>query len=177
MKTRAVITSARLRAAVLVCSVALVCGTIAGGRVALATSPPEMVTIGEIAPVTLQPGDTVEVEIPVVIAGGYHIQANPASNEFLIPMEVRLDPPEGLHIAAVQYPEAVRYRLQGTTEDLLTCRGSVVVTIRIAAAPSAAAGAHELAGALGYQACDSRTCLFPTSVPIVIPVVVAAAPE
>jgi hypothetical protein len=156
----------------------LVCGAIAGGRDARgenpATAGTPVVTIGEVGPVRIEPGDTVEVRIPVTVAEGHHIQANPASGEFLVPMELSFDSTGGVSVVSVRYPEASLYRLEGTNEDLLTCHGSVVVTVRIVVAPDAPAGERELPGTLSYQACTSRRCLFPASIPVVIPVDVHA---
>jgi len=156
----------------LVCVASAVAGDVHGEGSPTGRNP--VVTVGEITPVQAQPGDTVEVPVRVTVAPGHHIQANPASNEFLVPMELSFDTACGVSVVSVAYPEASRYRLEGADEDLLTCHGTVVVTVRVAVAAASAPGECELAGTLSYQACTSRFCLFPASVPVVIPVEVHA---
>lgn len=156
----------------LVCVASAVAADVRGEGSPTGSNP--VVTVGEITPVQAQPGDTVEVPVRVTVAPGHHIQANPASSEFLVPMELSFDTACGLSVVSVAYPEASRYRLEGADEDLLTCHGTVVVTVRIAVAASAPPGECKLPGTLSYQACTSRMCLFPASVPVVIPVEVHA---
>ena len=69
------------------------------------------------------------------------------------------------------YPASDKYRLEGTTEDLLTYHDSIGVEVVIRAAANAPGGERSFVGELHYQACDKRRCLFPTSVPLTFKVV------
>ena len=91
------------------------------------------VAIGKIVAVSLALGVSCAVEIPVAVADGYHVQANPASGEFLIPLELKLGSTTDLECGLPQYPPAEKFRLLGTTEDLLTYGDSIIVTIMITA--------------------------------------------
>lgn len=130
------------------------------------------VTIGELAPVTVTPGGRTEVRLEVSIAKGHRVQANPASTEFLVPLTVELEEIGGLLVGNPIYPEGEPYRLQGTDEDLSTYAGSVEVVIPLDSIESTSVGTYDLAGSLHFQACNSRVCLFPASVPIKLSIIV-----
>ena len=120
----------------------------------------------------LAAGETVAVELPFTVADGFKVQANPAASEFLIPLELTLASSEVIAVVSVAYPPAHRFRLEGTTEDLLTYHGASAVTVTVQADPNAGPGEYVVAGTLGYQACNARRCLFPTSLAVQIKVVV-----
>jgi hypothetical protein len=131
-----------------------------------------VVTVGEIANVTLRPGESGNVTVPLIVAPGYHIQSNPASNEFLVPLELQLEDSDDIRFGAPDYPTAAPYRLEGTDEDLMTYHGNLSVTIRVTLSPSVSIGEKPVTGTLRYQACDSKRCLFPSSIPVSFKVIV-----
>ena len=149
----------------------------AADQTALAGSTPGtgIVTLGEIPAVTVRPGDSTAVVIPITIAEGYHVQANPASDEFLIPLELELllEPPDSLVSWTPVYPAPGTFRLEGTTEDLLTYHGSVEVKVWVYVAAHARKGERLFSGAVSYQGCDTQRCFFPTSVPVAFQVVIS----
>ena len=108
--------------------------------------------------------------VSITVADGFHVQANPASGEFLVPLTLELDPQEGLNIGRPAYPAGTAYRLEGTDSDLMTYEGTFAVKIPIKVARS---GRFDMKGKLSFQACDSKRCLIPSSVPVVFGVVVS----
>jgi uncharacterized protein YyaL (SSP411 family) len=83
------------------------------------------------------------------IAPGWHLQANPASEEFLVPTEVRA---EGGEVRNVRYPEGKRVQV-GFMEKPLSCyEEQVEITGEVS-------GAGKVV--LVYQACDDARCLPP----------------
>jgi hypothetical protein len=132
-----------------------------------------IVSVGPIPTVTLRAGESTKVIVPVMVGDGYHIQSNPASNEFLIPVELRFEHADGIQIGNPNYPAGSPYRLEGTDDDLMTYDGTVSITVRVKASATASDGERLVKGSLSYQACDSRRCFFPTSVPIAFKVVVS----
>jgi hypothetical protein len=133
---------------------------------------PAIVSVGELTSVTLRPGESTNVAISVVVAPGYHIQSNPASNEFLIPLELQMDDTDDVRFGTPDYPAHESYRLAGTEEDLMTYDGTVTIAVPVTLSSSALSGERYVKGNLRYQACDSRRCLFPASVPVAFKIVV-----
>lgn len=138
-------------------------------------APGRIVSIGEIDTVTVRAGEPTTVTVPVVVADGYHVQSNPAANEFLVPLELTFGRVDGLVFGIPEYPPPHRHRLHGAEEDLLTYEGTVVIEIPLAVR-GGEPGVRTVTGDLRYQACDSRRCLFPASIPVELTVVQASPP-
>ncbi len=141
-----------------------VLATLLWSTSAAAADDGELVTIQSPIEVRLAPGESKDLEIRVTVAEGFHVQANPAANEFLIPLELELESDEELDIGEVRYPPGETHRLNGTEEDLLTYDGTFAVTVSIGAPDSAARGTQNVRGRLRYQACDDRSCLRPATI-------------
>ena len=135
------------------------------------TSP---VTVGEMEAVTVVSGDEATVSVPVRVADGHRVQANPASNEYLVPLQLDIEELDGLEFGEPIYPRGEPYLLEGDDEFLVTYVGEFEVVVRVAAANDAAPGEYRARGELKFQACNSRMCLFPSSVPVELLLVVAA---
>jgi hypothetical protein len=132
-----------------------------------------IVSIGPIPSVTLRAGESKTVIVRVVVGDGYHIQSNPASNEFLVPLELKFEPADGIQFGNPVYPKGRPYRLKGTDDDLMTYDGTVSVTVHVKASATASGGERLAKGSLSYQACDSHRCFFPKSVPVELKVAVS----
>jgi len=152
--------------------VACVSGTPAGNGAA--PSPPAVVAVAAIPDISLNPGETTSVAVSITVADGYHVQANPASGEFLIPLELQLDPVEGVGFGKAEYPQATHYRLENSEDILKTYEGTFAVKVPITALQR---GAHDVTGKVRYQACDSKRCLFPSTLPFAFKIVVGGRPS
>ena len=135
------------------------------------------VTVGDETSVTVAAGASSTVHVPVRVADGHRVQANPASNQFLVPLELDIDDQEGLVFAIPAYPKAEPYLLDGADEVLMTYAGEFEVIVSVAAADDAAPGDHIVSGELHYQACNSRMCLFPASLGFELRIVVSESGE
>ena len=152
-----------------------------GPRIADADAPPSgvVVEIDSLPGFRVAAGETRRVSLPIRIAAGFHVQANPASNEFLVPLELQLnrDDSDSLVSLRTLYPEPDKLRLRGASEDLLTYHGGIELTLEIDIHPDAPLGPRSWSGQLRYQACDDRRCLFPTSAVFTLEFVVSAPGE
>jgi hypothetical protein len=134
--------------------------------------PPAVVRVLPPEAVLVVPGGSADVRLEVTVAPGFHVQANPASEPYLIPLKLELKPAPGLRPGKVTYPPGRPYRLRGATSDLSTYGGSFDVRVHLEAEKGAATGERRVEGSLRYQACDDRVCLRPASVAVEIPVTV-----
>lgn len=135
-------------------------------------TPSPVVFVRATENVAVRPGESVEARISVRVSEGYHVQANPASADYLVATRLKLKSLPGIIIRKVTYPPGRPYRLEGTDDDLQTYEGSFDIIVSLTVSGSARSGRRTLAGQLEYQACNSKTCLFPASVPVTIPLVV-----
>jgi hypothetical protein len=140
--------------------------------------PEDIVTVRTPPVVTLGVGEAAEARFAVAVADGYHIQANPASDPFLIPARLELEAKTGVRARTPRYPPARPFRLEGTSSDLRTYEGTFEIVVPIEAGERTRPGERVLSGRLRYQACDARTCLFPAATPVRLTVrIVPAAPR
>jgi uncharacterized protein len=133
---------------------------------ALAASPDRparVVTVGPLESLELTVGDSLTVEIPLTIARGYHVNANPAASDDYIPLEIVLTDSAGLSIGAAIYPPSKLWRLEGSTEDLKVYEGRVSVRLPLHCPINSQTGKRVLRGTVEFQACNDRICLLPDS--------------
>jgi hypothetical protein len=115
-------------------------------------------------PVEIRPGHRADARLEVTVAEGFHVQANPASEPYLIALRLELGDVPGLKTGAPVYPPGKAHRLRGASSDLSTYEGTLGIRVPLEAAPELPTGETALEGRLHYQACDARVCLRPSSV-------------
>ncbi len=130
----------------------------------------DIITVTCVPWVTLIPGERAEARLGLSVAEGFHVQANPAGGPFLLPLQIAFSRQQTLRAGRPRYPAGQRFRLQGSADPLLVYSGKFDLVVPVEAFADAEAGDYFLKGTLRYQACDARTCLFPASLPIVVPV-------
>jgi thiol:disulfide interchange protein DsbD len=107
-------------------------------------------------------GSPSAVDVRLSIDRGYHINANPASAPYLIPVQVTMAPTAGITFGKPVYPQGKVTKFAFQAEPLAVYEDTVTVRVPITAGASAAA-TTELSGSVRYQACNDQACLFPTT--------------
>lgn len=105
-------------------------------------------------------GDTLLLALEVRLAPGFHVQSDRPVDEFLIPTRLSFDPPGGIEVTALAYPEAVKF-LQAETLELLVFEEQFVIGARLVLDPDVAPGTYTIPATFGYQACDDMLCYAP----------------
>ena len=100
------------------------------------------------------------VLITLRIDPGYHVNANPASNEYLIPTTVAFS---GFAPERIVYPPAARFKPVFADEPINVYEGTVVIAATFS--PGALDRAHDLDFTVTAQACTARICLPPDDIP------------
>ncbi|MBI1862010.1 MAG: hypothetical protein HYR96_13930 [Deltaproteobacteria bacterium] len=111
-----------------------------------------------------------EAKIALSVMKGFHIQANPASMPNLISTTLILENPDGISFGTVKYPAGKAYRLEGAANAISTYDGTVELRVPFEVNPSAATGALTANGKLRFQACNDKTCFFPGTIPVTLPI-------
>lgn len=138
-------------------------------------TPPPVVSVSAPKNVAVAGGESVDARISVSVRDGYHVQANPASEDYLIPTRLEFKSGPDITIRRLTYPPGRPYRLKGTDKDLQTYEGTFDVLVSLTVSASARPGKRILDGQLRFQACDSTTCYFPASVSVTFAVDVLTA--
>ncbi|MCH8270179.1 MAG: DUF255 domain-containing protein [Planctomycetes bacterium] len=119
---------------------------------------------------SLQPGDAFVVTVTLDMDEGWHVNANPASAEYLIPTvaDVRSDLP--VTVANVMYPAAHELSLAG--EPIQVYGSGAAIRVSCVLGDDATPGPGTLRVVVGYQACDDQSCLAPAETVVEIAVTV-----
>jgi thiol:disulfide interchange protein DsbD len=115
--------------------------------------------------IPLSPTESKAVQIDVNVIQGFHVQANPASRENLIPTELILEPSSQLQFSIPTYPKGTPFRMSPIGTEVLTYSGSFQIGVAISRLSKSPLKSTLVKGKIRYQACDEKTCLRPSAVP------------
>jgi thiol:disulfide interchange protein DsbD len=107
-------------------------------------------------------GTASELALTVTIEKGWHLNANDPDRAYLIPTTLDVDPPSGITMQSIRYPEPVTRALgfaPGTALRLY--EGAFTIAVRVAGAPPS-----HFDATLRYQACNEETCLPPKTLAV-----------
>jgi uncharacterized protein YyaL (SSP411 family) len=101
-----------------------------------------------------------EIVVTLQIDDGYHVNANPASFDYLIPTSVAF---AGVSSPRTKYPKPSRFRSAFAPDELAVYEGTVPLVVTVPKGTIATQG--ELKGEVDVQACDAKICLPPSKLP------------
>ncbi len=110
---------------------------------------------------TTQPTEFV---VLATIEPKWHINANPAHPDYLIPTTVTVKSKTGVTVAAVSFPAGIDLRMEGESEPVKVYEGEVRFRGTFTVPAAAAGKPDELEVVVQYQACNDKTCLPPKKV-------------
>ena len=108
-------------------------------------------------------GSYREVVITLEIEPGYHINANPASFDFLIPTSVTF---ADVHPMEVRYPAPTSFKPTFAPDTLNVYEGTVQLVAKLE--EGALDGLHALSATVNAQACTETVCLPPIRIALTI---------
>jgi thiol:disulfide interchange protein DsbD len=133
-------------------------------------APPVVVHVTSPDTVRIAQRGTASAAVKVSIDKGYHVQAHPASADYLIATELTFKPLRGIKAGKLAYPAGAAYSLQGNDEKLSTYNGEISIQVPLRASDSVRPGDYTLEGSLRFQACDDKSCFAPATLPVSIAV-------
>ncbi len=120
------------------------------------------------------PSSTVKGKLFVDIKKPYHVNANPASEDYLIPTELKLETGKHHKVGKVTYPQAKEKAFNfSPNKPLRIYEGRVAIQFELTLAKNAPKGDLKVPATLRYQACDDNACYPPQRIPLEIAVKVA----
>jgi uncharacterized protein len=105
--------------------------------------------------------DGDEVLVTIKVDDKFHINANPASFDFLIPTSVEF---KGVTPTEIDYPKPVRFTAKFAPEGLNVYEGSIAIVANFP--KDSLRGIKSVQGAVTAQACTDQICLPPSTLPI-----------
>ena len=128
-------------------------------------SEPSIVTA--TAKVKGKSDEVFNVELQIKIAAGWHINANPAGQDFLIPTTVELDANAPVELVDIAYPKGKSMRFEFSDEPLNVYEESLMISLRLKQKPNVTQEKNAaITLKLTYQPCNDTECLFPQTLDI-----------
>ncbi|MCH8165788.1 MAG: thioredoxin family protein [Planctomycetes bacterium] len=109
------------------------------------------------------PGTTIHAALKVNIHGNFHVQSDKPLDEFLIPTVLTVSAPKGFTVRNVVYPDPLMIKVPGFQEPQPGFEQEFVIGVAIEVGRDVEPGVYPINISLGYQACDDRYCLAPTT--------------
>ena|SRR5258708_5074035 len=128
---------------------------------------PAIVTVN-VRETVVYVGSNAVVEISVDVKEGYHIQAKEVNDESLIPTTLEVERNEYIQVEQ-GFPPSKQFKLEGTDNVLQVYDGKFLIKLFLFPVAKAQARKYVLSSKLKYQACDSKSCLFPRVIKFSIP--------
>jgi DsbC/DsbD-like thiol-disulfide interchange protein len=135
-------------------------------------SPLEGIVRASAENVEVRAGGTAGATVRLDITSGYHVNANPATERFLIPTSLEVRPEAGIAVDKIVYPKPLTKKFPFAEMPLAVYEGDARITMTVRAPRDAAPGQHTLAARLRVQPCDDEKCYPPTTVETSIPVTI-----
>ena len=125
-----------------------------------------------VTPIEIKSGDSSEAVVKVTTQGGYHINANPASFEYLKATELDLEDTPEIVVDYIYYPNPQVKKFAFAEEPLKVYEGETQLKVMLNADKSAPKGPRTLPAKLNVQACDEKVCYPPGALDVAIPVTI-----
>jgi len=140
------------------------------------TGPIEAALTPLVARDAVAPGGEARLALRVALPSeALHVNANQPRDPSLIPVVLTLEPPEGVTVEELVYPEPTDLEQVGAAEPLLVYEHDFVIGVRVALDAGLAPGDLVVPARLRYQACDDRICYVPITATTAWTLPVAAA--
>jgi uncharacterized protein YyaL (SSP411 family) len=107
----------------------------------------------------LAPGSTCRVAMVAKVKEGWHLNANPAKPDYVVPVELELKSVAGVELTDVVYPAGRDITLDGFDEAVSVYEGDVVLYGTLKVPENVSASKDELEFTMRYQACNDKECL------------------
>ncbi len=125
----------------------------------------------------IHPGETFKIAVVLTINGGWHINANPVNDEFLIPTTLVAEDNNGFKVLQTSYPKPKTGKFEYSEVELQIYSTEAVLGIMANADQGLALGSQKLKLKVSYQACNDRFCMPPKEIGLEIPVEVVPASQ
>lgn len=106
----------------------------------------------------------VQAVVEIVVAEGFHINTNPASNAYLIATELSIEPATGITLGKFVYPAGVMKKFGFAEEPISVYEGMIPVKFSIRADKTVKTGQIVLHGKVRAQPCNDSACFPPRTV-------------
>jgi DsbC/DsbD-like thiol-disulfide interchange protein len=120
-------------------------------------------------PIEAKRNETLDATVDVTVESGYHVNANPPTFPYLKPTELLIEPPKGVSVAFIVYPDPLTKTFPFADKPLAVYEGTIPIKIKLKVDKTAPAGKQTISAKLNVQACDDQVCYAPGTIDVSIP--------
>jgi DsbC/DsbD-like thiol-disulfide interchange protein len=135
-------------------------------------SPLEGIVSASAERVEISPGATAQAKVRLTITSGYHVNANPATEKFLIPTSLEVVPQAGITAEKLVYPKPLTKKFSFSPAPLAVYEDEATINLTLRAARDTPPGQHLLPAKIRVQPCDDEKCYPPNTIETSVPVVI-----
>ena len=106
-------------------------------------------------------GQPMRAALQVSLEEGLHTNSNKPREPNLIPIELTIEPPAGITVAEIVYPEPKDLKQEGASQPLSVFERDFPIGVVLEVSPDVNVGEITVPAVLRYQACDEKQCYFP----------------
>ena len=126
-------------------------------------SPAELTPLLETDAV--RAGTTARAALVIRLSEGLHTNSNKPRDPLLIPIVLSFQPPAGVSVTEVVYPEPTDLKQEGSAQPLAVFEREFMLGVQMAVAADVPPGELVVPASLRYQACDEKVCYPPVTLP------------
>jgi DsbC/DsbD-like thiol-disulfide interchange protein len=112
---------------------------------------------------TTAPGTLVRAALQVRLPSGIHVNSDTPRDPALVPLTITADPPAGIALTAVAFPQAVDLVQQDADQPLSVFERAFAIGLQFQLASDLKPGPVDVAIRMRYQACDASRCFLPAT--------------
>lgn len=112
----------------------------------------------------LPAGGSCQVMVVLTIEKGWHVNANPPSPDYLIPVKVSWKSKNKIQLAELKYPKGIAFRFAGSDEDAMVYDGEVQIRGTLEIPKEAGGLTEDMEISVHYQVCNEEGCLPPKTI-------------
>ncbi|MGE0705125.1 MAG: protein-disulfide reductase DsbD domain-containing protein, partial [Vicinamibacterales bacterium] len=141
-------------------AILIVCASMAG-HAQLRPITPQVATF--VNSTGAHGGSELKAALLVTLPEGLHVQSDQPRDPLLIPTALAFDPPPGVSVEEIVYPDSVDLTQAGVDQPLAVFEHEFVIGVRLAVSKNATPGPLAVPWRLRFQACDDTMCFAPAT--------------
>lgn len=112
----------------------------------------------------LERGGRMLIAVELTMEDHWHVNANPAKPDFLVPTEVQISSPQKVKVKRILYPKPQTLRVKGSSEPYEVYGNGALIFVQVETAPDEKASTATLEIRLSLQACNESECMAPEEI-------------
>ena len=111
----------------------------------------------------IRAGTTGRAALVIRLPEGLHTNSNKPRDPLLIPIVLSVQPPAGITVTELVYPEPQDLRQEGSAQPLAVFEREFTIGVQLAVSADLAPRDYVVPASLRYQACDEKVCYPPVT--------------